>query len=91
MMCSALLAALSPPRFRRCQIVLPEEAGTGLTPQSAAHQAADAFLVHGMALVLQVPRHLPDNVERGIQELLVDQQHEVEVHRRFALRRVIEQ
>lgn len=41
MMGSALLAALSPPRFRRCRIVLPENAGTGLTPQSAAKLAAD--------------------------------------------------
>ena len=40
----------------------------------------DALFIHGMALVLQVPRHLPHAVERGVQELLVDQQHEVEVH-----------
>jgi hypothetical protein len=55
-----------------------------------AHQAANALMAHGMALVLQVPRHLPGAVERGIQELLVDHQHEVEPHRRFALRRVTE-
>ena len=36
MMCKALFAARSPPRFRRCRTVFPDEAGTGLTPQSAA-------------------------------------------------------
>jgi hypothetical protein len=55
-----------------------------------AHQSPDALFVHGMTLVLQVPCHLPDTVKRGVQELLVDQQHQVEVHRGFALRRVIE-
>jgi hypothetical protein len=54
------------------------------------HQPPDALFVHGMTLVLQAPRHLPNAVERGVQELLVDQQHEIEVHRRLALRRVIE-
>jgi hypothetical protein len=55
-----------------------------------AHQPPDALFVHGMALVLQVPGHLADAVERGVQKLLVDQQHEVEVHRRLALRRALE-
>ena len=55
-----------------------------------AQQPPDALLVHAMALVSQVPRHLPHAVERGLQKLLVDQQHQVEVHRRLALRRVIE-
>ena len=55
-----------------------------------AHQPPDAFLVHGMALVLQVPGHLPHTVKRGLQELLVDQQHQIKIHRGFALRRVIE-
>ena len=32
MMCNALFAARSPPRFMRCRVVLPEDAGTGLTP-----------------------------------------------------------
>ena len=41
MMCSALLAARSPPRLSRCRIVLPDDAGTGLTPQSAAKLASD--------------------------------------------------
>src|SRR3712207_2990305 len=41
MMCSALLAARSPPRLRRWRVVLPDEAGTGLTPHSAAKPASD--------------------------------------------------
>ena len=41
MMCSALFAARSPPRFRQWRIVLPDEAGIGLTPQSAAKLASD--------------------------------------------------
>jgi hypothetical protein len=31
------------------------------------------FSVHRMALVLQVPGHLPDAVERRFEELLIDQ------------------
>ena len=56
-----------------------------------AHQPPDALFVHGMALVLQVPGHLPDAVKRGVQKLFVDQQHQVEVHlglaRRFMVKR----
>ena len=33
---SALLAIRSPPRFSRCRLVLPEEAGSGATPHSLA-------------------------------------------------------
>ena len=33
---SALFAARSPPRFNRCRVTLPDEAGTGLTPHNAA-------------------------------------------------------
>src|SRR4051794_16737819 len=36
-----LLAARSPPRLRRWRVVLPDEAGTGLTPHSAAKLASD--------------------------------------------------
>jgi len=43
-----------------------------------------------MAFVPQVPCHLPDTVNRDVRELLVDQQHEVKVQRRLALRRVAE-
>jgi hypothetical protein len=75
-------------------VALSRLAGVGLLvdrhQSHEAHQPPDALLVHGMALVLQVPGHLPDAIERGVQKLLVDQQHEVEVHRRLALRRVIE-
>ncbi|MGK0257312.1 MAG: hypothetical protein ACI96M_000740 [Candidatus Azotimanducaceae bacterium] len=41
MMWSALLAARSPPLFNRCRVVLPDEAGTGLTPHRAAKLAPD--------------------------------------------------
>ena len=41
MMWSALLAARSPPLFNRCPVVLPDEAGTGLTPHRAAKLASD--------------------------------------------------
>ena len=37
MMCKALFAARSPPLFNRCLMVLPDEAGTGLTPHKAAN------------------------------------------------------
>jgi hypothetical protein len=33
---SALLAIRSPPRFSRCRLVLPEEAGSGATPHTLA-------------------------------------------------------
>lgn len=49
------------------------------------------FSIHGMTLVLQVQRGLPDDVERGFQELLVDQRYEVEVHLRLALCHLVEQ
>jgi hypothetical protein len=41
MICNALLAARSPPLLSRCRIVFPDEAGTGLTPQSAAKLPSD--------------------------------------------------
>src|SRR6266508_2809435 len=37
---SALLAIRSPPRFSRCRLVLPEEAGSGATPYSLAKAAS---------------------------------------------------
>ena len=37
-----------------------------------AHQSPDALFVHGVALVLQVPRHLPDAIERGAVPPAVD-------------------
>src|SRR5829696_5479558 len=40
MVCRALLARRSPPRLSRRRWVLPEEASTGLTPQSAAKDAS---------------------------------------------------
>jgi hypothetical protein len=48
-----------------------------------AHQSSDALFVHGMAFVLQTPAHLPDTVKWSVQKLLVDLQHQVEVHRCF--------
>ena len=44
MICSALLAARSPPRLRRCRTVFPEDAGTGLTPHNDAKLASDCNL-----------------------------------------------
>jgi hypothetical protein len=41
MRCSAALAWRSPPRLSRCRLVLPDDAGTGLTPQSAAKAASE--------------------------------------------------
>src|SRR3954452_23537308 len=41
MMCKALFACRSPPLLRRCRMVLPDEAGTGLVPHSAAKLASD--------------------------------------------------
>ncbi len=44
MMCSALLAARSPPRLSRYLTVFPDDAGTGLTPYSDAKLASDLDL-----------------------------------------------
>ena len=41
MRCRAALAWRSPPRFKRCRLVFPEEAGIGLTPHSAAKAASE--------------------------------------------------
>ena len=38
---SALLAMRSPPRLRRCRLVLPDEAGTGDTPHKLANAASE--------------------------------------------------
>lgn len=43
-----------------------------------------------IALVLKVPGHLMDAVERIFQELLVDQWHQVRVHRHLTLQLVVE-
>ena len=37
----AALAWRSPPRFKRCRLVLPEEAGIGLTPHKDAKAASE--------------------------------------------------
>ena len=44
MMCSALLAARSPPRLSLCLTVFPDDAGTGLTPHNDAKLASDRNL-----------------------------------------------
>src|ERR1700676_4214013 len=41
MICRALLAARSPPLLSRWRVVFPDEAGTGLTPHSAAKLASE--------------------------------------------------
>ena len=47
------------------------------------HKAADALFIHEMAFVAQMPGHLPHPIERCLQELLVDQAHQIEVHLAF--------
>ncbi len=54
------------------------------------HQSPDALVVHGMALILQMPCHLLHAVERCLEELLVDHDHQVEVQGRLAHRLVLE-
>ena len=41
MRCREASAWRSPPRFKRCRLVFPEEAGIGLTPHSAAKAASE--------------------------------------------------
>ncbi len=48
------------------------------------HQPPDALVIHSMATVLQVPRHLLHAVKRCLKELFVDHHHEVQVDRRLA-------
>lgn len=75
-----LVGSLHPPKA--------QQIGAGLVPlrgptdvellidRRQAHEALqppDAFLVHSMAHVLQVPGHLPGAVARCFQELLVGQ------------------
>lgn len=38
---NALFASRSPPRLRRCRLVLPDDAGTGQTPASFANAASE--------------------------------------------------
>ena len=51
-----------------------------------ASQPPDTPLVHGMSCVLKLPDHLPNALEQGGQDLLVDQRHEVNAQHRIALR-----
>ena len=60
MMCRALLAARSPPRFNLCRIVLPDDAGTGLVPQRAAKvgmRKPAALIIHEDVDSLMHRRH----------------------------------
>ena len=61
----------------------PERISRFWGPSSARH-------VHGMTSVLQARCNLPDAIERRDRELLVHEQHQVEVHSGLALRRVVE-
>ena len=54
------------------------------------HQSLDALIVHSIALVPQVPRHLLHTVERCLDKLLVDHDHEVKVHGRLTHQLVVE-
>lgn len=44
-----------------------------------AHQPPDALLVHPMAFVLQVPSHMSDTIEGGIQKLPINNLRQAEV------------
>jgi hypothetical protein len=48
-----------------------------LVDRHQAHQPPDAFVIHGMAPVLQVPSHLLHAAKRGFEELFVDLHLEV--------------
>lgn len=54
------------------------------------HQSPDALVIHKMALVLQVPLHLLHAAKRCLEELLVNHDHEVEVHHRLPHQLVVE-
>lgn len=54
-----------------------------------AHQTSDPFLVHEMILIAQVPRHLTHAIKWRLQELLVDQPHQIEVHLIFAFGHIL--
>tara|TARA_R100000789_G_scaffold23725_1_gene26437 strand:- start:6952 stop:7233 length:282 start_codon:yes stop_codon:yes gene_type:complete len=54
------------------------------------HQPPDTLLVHQVAVIAQVPGHLPDTEEGRFQELLIDPPHHAEVLFGLALRLVIE-
>ena len=54
------------------------------------HQTADTLRVDPMTPGPQVPRHLTDTIERRLQELLIDQTHQRQIERRFALGFVVE-
>jgi len=49
------------------------------------HERTDALLVHRMAIVAQVPRHLTNAKERRVEELHVDQPEPPRVYRRVKL------
>jgi hypothetical protein len=59
MMCKALLAARSPPLFRRCRMVVPDEGGTGLVPQSAEIAADIAVIAAAPAPRARLKRVVP--------------------------------
>ena len=75
-------------------VPLPRLAGVGLLVDRhqahEPHKAPDALLVHAVPLVLQMPSHLPDPVEGGVEELLVDKLHQAEVLLRLSDRFMIE-
>jgi len=75
-------------------VPLPRLAGVGLLVDRhqahEAHQPPDALLVHAMPLVLQVPGHLANPIERRVEELPVDQPHQAEVLIRLSSRLVVE-
>jgi hypothetical protein len=49
-----------------------------LTNAHKPHEPWDAFLIHQMAFVAQMPGHLADAVERRLQELFADLAHQAQ-------------
>ena len=53
------------------------------------HETSDPFLVHEMVVIPQVPGHLAHAIKRRLQELLIDQEHQIEVHLALAFRFIV--
>lgn len=65
-------------------------AGVGfLINRLEPHQTPDPLFVHQMISIAQMPCHLTHSVKRGLQKLLVDQPHQIEVHLTLAFRLIV--
>lgn len=91
----------TPNLVRPVQAQAPQQIGVNLVPLRRfagvgflvdwreTHQAPDAFLVHEVVFIAQMPRHLVYAVKRRLQELLINHAHQFEVHLALALRLVV--